>query len=259
MKLHHQRYGTSGDQPLIILHGLFGSSDNWDSLSKDFAKARLDVIVPDLRNHGRSGHSNTMTYKEMSHDLLVLIDSLGLSQVNLLGHSMGGKVAMRFAFDHPEKVNRLIVADISPHASNGNIHRKLIDYMLSVDLNNLSSRRDIDTRMKETVPDDRIRLFLLKNIYRKDKNSFGWRINLEAISNNLDKIFSAIETSTAFSRPALFLRGEHSAYIADKDIPQIKELFTNARFETIKNGTHWLHADNPEDFSKEVLAFIEKP
>lgn len=257
MNLHYQRYGTPGNQPLIILHGLFGSSDNWHKLSKGFADAQLDVIVPDLRNHGQSDHSSIMTYEAMSHDLLELIETLNLKKVHLIGHSMGGKVAMQFAFDKAEKVDKLIVADMSPHASSGSIHSKLIDQMLSVDLGKFSSRREIDTRLKEAIPDERIRLFLLKNIYRKDKTTFGWRINLEAIKNNLDEIFREMEAGDAYTKPALFLRGEHSNYIPDKAIPKIKEMFTDARFITIKNGTHWLHADNPKDFSREVLHFLQ--
>ncbi len=258
MNLHYERYGTSGRQPLIILHGLFGSSDNWSSLAKRFAENGYDVIVPDLRNHGQSGHSDTMTYQAMNQDLQELIDSLDLPVVHLLGHSLGGKVAMTFAQDMPEKVDKLIVADMSPQATNGTIHSKLIDSMLSVDFDQASSRRDIEAQLKGSIPDDRIRLFLLKNIVRKDKSTFRWQINLEAIKNNLGEIFREIEVANTYTKPVLFLRGEKSDYIPDKAIPRIKKLFSGARFETIKNGTHWLHADNPEDFSREVLRFLGK-
>ncbi len=257
MNLHYERYGTPDHHPLIILHGLFGSSDNWNSLAKRFAVKGYDVIVPDIRNHGQSGHSDIMDYETMSRDLKDLIESLDVPSVHLLGHSMGGKVAMQFAFDMPVKVDKLIVADMSPQSRGGNIHSKLVDSMLSVDFDKASSRRDIDDQLKSSIPNDRIRLFLLKNIIRKDKSTFDWQINLQAIKNNLNEIFRAIEPSNIYSKPVLFLRGEKSDYISDKAIPRIKELFTDARFETIKNGSHWLHADNPEEFFREALQFLQ--
>jgi esterase len=256
MNLHYVQYGTPGHQPLIILHGLFGSSGNWNSLAKRMADKGLYVIVADVRNHGKSGHSNIMTYEAMSKDLGELADSLTLKTFHLLGHSMGGKIAMKFALDMPEKVDMLIVADMSPQARGGNIHSKLVDSMLAVDFDKISSRRDIDAVLKSSIPDNRIRFFLLKNITRKDKSTFGWQINLEAIKANLAEIFREIEVVNTYSKPALFLRGEKSDYVTENAIPRIKELFPKARFETIKNGTHWLHADNPEDFFREVVQFL---
>jgi len=256
MQLFYRRYGREGDHPLVILHGLFGISDNWESLSRRFAEAGLDVIVPDQRNHGRSGHSDTMSYEAMSDDLLELVDGMGFGEIHLLGHSMGGKAAMQFAFDHPERINRLIVADISPEARHNRVHDKLIDFMLQAAPESRSSRTEVEDFLAERIKDERIRLFLLKNIYWKDKSTLGWRMNLEVIRNNLDEIFREISSPWFYGKEVLFLRGEQSDYITDEAIPRIKELYPNAKIETISNATDWLHADNPEDFADAVTRFI---
>ena len=241
----------------MILHGLFGLSDNWDSLARQFAATGLDVIVPDQRNHGRSGHSDTMSYEAMSDDLLELVDGLGLETIHLLGHSMGGKVAMQFAFDYPERISKLIIADISPEASGNRVHDELIDLMCSAELERRTSRKEVEAYLAEKIPNERIRLFLLKNVYWKDKSTLGWRMNLKVIKNSLHEIFRGIDAFYPYDRDVLFLRGEKSGYITDESIPRIKEVFPLAVWKTIKHGTHWLHADNPEDFAGEVMAYLE--
>jgi len=238
---------------MVILHGLFGMSDNWDSLAKRFAGEGLDVIVPDQRNHGRSGHSDIHSYEAMADDLLELLDELSLKSVILLGHSMGGKTAMQFSLEQPDRVSRLIVADISPDSGSNNQHNGLISIMQGIPLSQLSSRQQVEKLLQEVIPSDRIRLFLLKNIYWKDKSNLGWRVNLDVIRENLSEVFRTIDHPFSFSKPVLFLRGELSSYVPDSDIPRIIELFPNARIETIKNGTHWLHADNPDDFFKAAM------
>jgi esterase len=257
MKLFHRRYGQEGNQPLVVLHGLFGLSDNWDTLARRFAEAGYDVIVPDMRNHGRSGHSETMSYEAMSDDLLELLDGLGLQASHLLGHSMGGKAAMQFAFDYPERIDKLIIADISPEASGNRVHDQLIEMMCSAELEKRTSRKEVEVYLAEKVPSERIRLFLLKNVYWKDKSTLGWRMNLKVIRNSLDEIFRGIDAPWPYGGSVLFLRGEQSDYITDESTPLIHDMFPGAELRIIKNGTHWLHADNPDDFAREVLAFLK--
>ncbi len=257
MELYFRRYGQEGDKPLIILHGLFGLSDNWDSFARRFAEEGFDVVVPDQRNHGRSGHSPVHSYEALCDDLLELTDKLGFDRISLLGHSMGGKAAMQFAFDHPESIDKLIVADISPTTSGHNPqHEQLIDTMLGLDLSIFTSRSQVHEALGGQIKSRRIRQFLTKNIYWKDKSSLGWRVNLEVVQENLGEIFREVGSPVPFEKPVLFLKGEKSDYVPDEAIRRIKELFPKARIETIKNGTHWLHADNPEDFSAAVIFFL---
>ncbi len=256
MELHYKRYGEPGTLPLVILHGLFGISDNWDTLAKQFAESGLDVIVPDQRNHGRSGHSSVMTYIAMADDLLELLDRLSLEKVYLLGHSMGGKTAMQFAFDQPERLDGLIVADISPAASTNSQHHELIRIMTETDPANYASRAEVEKALEKRIKSMRIRQFLLKNIYWKDKATLGWRINLDAISQNISEIFRAVDAPLPFDKPVLFIKGELSPYIKEEDLPLIKKLFPRVQIQTIARGTHWLHADNPDDFAAQVMAFI---
>jgi pimeloyl-ACP methyl ester carboxylesterase len=257
MELYFRRYGKEGDPPLVILHGLFGLSDNWDTLARRYAEEGMDVIVPDQRNHGRSGHSPVHTYEAMTDDLLELLDRLALEATTLLGHSMGGKTAMQFAFDHPERVDRLIVADIAPSASGTNTrHQQLIDIMTKLPLEDFSSRSEADEALAGRIPARRVRQFLTKNIYWKDKSSLGWRINLDVLRDSLDEVFRGVGGPGTFDKPVLFLRGGQSDYVPDSAIPSIKKLFPRARLETVSGGTHWLHADNPEDFFSLSMDFL---
>ena len=241
---------------MVILHGLFGMSDNWDTLARRFASSGFDVIVPDQRNHGRSGHSQAHSYLAMADDLLEMLDELSLDKIILLGHSMGGKTAMQFSLEHHDRVKKLVVADISPDSGSHNQHNELINIMLSVPLHELSSRQQVEKLLEEKIQSERIRLFLLKNIYWKDKTNLGWRVNLEVISDKLDEVFRTIDHPFSYMKPTLFLRGELSPYISESDNPRIRELFPLATIETIKNASHWLHADNPDDFFNAVLQFM---
>lgn len=257
MNLYYRHYGLPSHPVMVILHGLFGLSDNWDSLAKRFAGEGFYVVVPDQRNHGRSGHSPVHSFEAMADDLLELLEELHSGPVILLGHSMGGKTAMQFALEHPENVFRLIIADISPASGNNSQHHELTDIMLNVPLHEMTSRKEVENYLKDRIASERIRLFLLKNIYWKDKSSLGWRTNLEVIKENLAEVFRPINYHEPFEKPVLFLRGEHSPYISDHDIPKIKELFPHAAVESVKEGSHWLHADNPDDFFNAVMRFVQ--
>ncbi|MEE4177669.1 MAG: alpha/beta fold hydrolase [Bacteroides sp.] len=255
MNLHYKEIGSG--KPLVILHGLFGMSDNFISIASELGK-EYHVFIADQRNHGRSGHSPVFSYEAMSDDLLEFLDQQEIEKAHLLGHSMGGKTVMQFAFDHPERVDRLIVADISPAARTSNDqHQNLIDIMLSLDLSGYDSRVQVANALEDKVPSYRLRQFLLKNLYWKDRSSLGWRLNLEVIRDNLDEVFREINPSGSFEKPTLFLRGEKSDYIREQDVDLIRKMFPNAVFETISDGTHWLHADNPDDFMEAIRQFLK--
>jgi len=258
MKLYYRSFGESGSHPLVILHGLFGMSDNWVSVAKSLAEEDYHVFVPDQRNHGRSGHSNIHNYEAMVDDLLEFLDARDLEAVSLLGHSMGGKTAMQFAVDYPERVQKLLVADISPAASShGTTHVNIIDRLLRIDLSAFKERQEVARNMKELISNPGLRNFLQKNLYWKDRANLGWRINLEAIRENLDEIFRPVEADEAFDKPVLFIRGGESDYVPDEDIPKIERMFPQAKIRTIAGATHWLHAEKPEAFLREVSYFLE--
>jgi esterase len=253
MQLFYQQYGKG--HPLIILHGLFGMSDNWVSHARRLAE-HYRVYVIDQRNHGKSGHHDVFNYAAMADDLLEFMESNDIASTFLLGHSMGGKTAMEFALEHPEMVDRLIVADISPDEYNHR-HDIIIDAMLSVDLDKFTSRSDVDKELQKTIPDVGVRLFLLKNLYWKDRSSLGWKANLEVIMENLPEVFRSINATQPFTKPALFIRGSNSPYIQKQHIPRIKELFPHSIIETIEGASHWLHAEKPEEFYQITLNFLK--
>lgn len=252
MQLHYHEMGQG--HPLIILHGLFGMSDNWITHARHLSQ-NFTVFVLDQRNHGKSQRHKVFNYEAMVDDLLEFMEDRQLKTTYLLGHSMGGKTAMQFAFDYPEKVDKLIVADISPDEYNHK-HDRLIDAMLSVDVSRYESRNEVNKELKTRISDNRIRQFLLKNLYWKDRSSLGWKANLEVIQENLEEIFRPLDTDTPFEKPTLFIRGAESHYITDVHVPRIAELFPDYQIETIDNASHWLHAEQPEAFLKIVNNFL---
>jgi pimeloyl-ACP methyl ester carboxylesterase len=257
MELAFKRYGNPGDQPLIILHGLFGLSDNWVTFGKRIADENFDVIIPDQRNHGKSPHSDVFNYLAMTDDLLELVEKLELEKPILLGHSMGGKVAMRFAIEYPELVKKLEVVDISLKAYGDRPHhRAIVQAMQSVDLSVLTSRTDAEEQLALKVPQERIRQFLLKNLHWKDKNSLEWRINLDGIAANLNQMFDAIQTAEVFTKPTLFIRGGASDYILPEDYPHIRHNFPRAEIITIEGASHWVHAEAAEQFYQISSGFL---
>ncbi|WP_210462976.1 alpha/beta fold hydrolase [Rufibacter roseolus] len=250
-------YKVSGEgQPLLILHGLFGTLDNWQTLGREFSKT-YKVYLVDLRNHGRSPHTPEFSYQLMTDDLVEFFDQHQLQNAFIIGHSMGGKVAMNFALQHPERLSKLLVADIAPKAYPPH-HDDIIAGFRSIDLNAIQNRQEADDQLAQKVDDFGTRMFLLKNLYRKEDNTFGWRLNLDAIEQNLDKILGNIESETPFTKPTLFLRGGNSRYIKpEQDLPQIQSLFPNATIQTIENAGHWLHAEQPQEFYRLTMEFLQ--
>lgn len=257
MQLHYKKYGEG--KPLIILHGLFGISDNWVTFAKKIADLGYAVYIPDQRNHGQSPHSPAFNYLALVDDLFEFIDEHELEDAIVLGHSMGGKVAMRYALENPQFLSALIVVDISLRAYQARPHHKnIIKAMKQVDFDKVQTRKDVETILKESITNPKIRLFVMKNLHREGQTDFKWRLNLDGICDNLDQMFDGIQIPEAFTKPTLIIRGGDSDYIIDEDIPDLESAFPNQTFHTIKGATHWVHAEAPELFYLYVSQFLQK-
>ena len=250
MQLHYQSLGQG--QPLILLHGLFGSSNNWGTVAKHFSQY-FQVISVDLRNHGSSPHSDSQTYAELSQDLAELCDALNLNTVHLLGHSLGGKVAMQFATQFPQRVDQLVVVDMAMRAY-ADAHTHLIDAMMAVDLSAMRSRNEVDLALSSSINQVTVRQFLLMNLV-KSGEQFAWRINLAALKANYPAMQQAVCESALYDKPCLFIRGQYSDYVNDDDIDHIKAHFTQAQFASLPAG-HWVHAEQPQAFIALVERFL---
>jgi pimeloyl-ACP methyl ester carboxylesterase len=237
------------------LHGLFGSSDNWLTLGKQFAESH-QVILPDLRNHGQSPHSDHWEYDVMADDIYELVSSLGFEKIILMGHSMGGKTAILFADKFPGLIAKLIIVDIAPRSYPVR-HQKIIDGLLSIDLRTIGSRKEADSQLARFVPELGIRQFLLKNLDRDDDGAFVWKINLPVIHDHLENVGAATIPTSEIKAPTLFIRGIKSDYVTDEDIMEIRNHFADVTVESMGNAGHWLHAEQPEAFLKTVTGFLE--
>ncbi|AWG23993.1 alpha/beta fold hydrolase [Flavobacterium kingsejongi] len=242
-------------KPLLILHGFLGMSDNWKTLGTQFAAQGFEVHMLDLRNHGRSFHSDEFSYAAMVSDVLEYCESHNLQTVDLIGHSMGGKVVMFFATAYPEKVEKLIVADIGvkyypPH------HQDILEGLQAVDFSNSPDRGQIEETLKEYVSDFGTRQFLMKNVYRETPEKLAFRMNLPVLTAKIDSIGEALPEDAVFEKPTLFLRGDKSRYILDEDYEGIKYHFPNMEIKTVSNAGHWLHAENPKEFFEYSIAYL---
>ncbi|RPD99079.1 alpha/beta fold hydrolase [Aureibaculum marinum] len=255
MEILNSNVKGSGD-PLIILHGFLGMGDNWKSLSNKFSE-HYQVHLVDQRNHGRSFHSSDFNYELMAEDLLRYIEYHNLKKVNLIGHSMGGKVAMLFAVTYPERMNKLIVADIGPKFYPRH-HDTILEGLLAIDFSEQKTRGEVEEVLKKYIPEWGVRQFLLKNVYWKTKEELAFRFNLEGLIENMDEIGTPLPSLSVFEGETLFLKGENSGYISDGDATLVKSHFPKAIIKTVKNAGHWLHAENPTDFYNYVVDFIAK-
>jgi len=254
MQLLHSRIIGEG-KPLLILHGYFGNGDNWKSIGNKLSDT-FQVHLIDQRNHGRSFHSDAFDYELMVEDLHHYIQQHQLEKVHLLGHSMGGKTVMLFAVEYPELVDKLIVADISPRMYPPH-HHDILDALNSIDFTKQTSRKLIDEKLAEKIPEIGVRQFLLKSIYWKEKGQLDFRFNLQSLTENNDEVGVALPSFTIFEGETLFLKGENSGYISSNEEPIINAHFPNNRIVTIKNARHWLHAENPKDFLKALEDFLQ--
>lgn len=242
-------------KPFVIMHGFLGMSDNWKTLGTQFAQSGFEVHMLDLRNHGRSIQSAEFNYKLMVQDVVGYCKENNLTSVNLLGHSMGGKIAMFVATDFPDLVEKLIVADIGvkyykPH------HDEILDGLSAVDFTKKPSRSEVEEILTPYIPDFGTRQFLMKSLYWKVPGQLDFRFNLDAFITNKEIIGDALSSERIFDKPTLFLKGANSRYILESDFPEIKHHFPKAKLVTIANAGHWLHAENPTDFYKETMQFL---
>jgi pimeloyl-ACP methyl ester carboxylesterase len=255
MNLLHSRIDGTG-KPLLILHGFLGMSDNWKTLSGQYAAAGFQVHALDLRNHGRSFHSPIFTYDAMAEDILDYMAAQSIGKADIIGHSMGGKVAMLFAVEHPKKVEKLVVADIAPKYYPPH-HDEILNALSAVDFSKKPDRHQVEEILKPNIPDVGTRQFLLKSLYWKTPGQLDWRFNLRAFLDNRDIIGEALPGEAVFEKPTLFIRGGNSDYIKDEDLLLIKKHFPNAVLRTIPGVGHWLHAEKPEVFLGDTVGFLK--
>lgn len=250
MKLYYEQKGTG--PYLVLLHGLFGSQDNLAVMARA-AEADFTVISMDLRNHGQSPHSDTMSYPKMAEDVLNTLPAEA-EQFFLLGHSMGGKVAMQLALDHPERVKALIVADIAPVAYDSR-HDGIIKAMQQVSIDSITQRSEAEQQLAQSIPEKGVRQFLLKNLKRQD-DQLVWRCHLSAIAACYAEVLKAPEGASRYPHPVLFIKGANSDYILPEHQQPIRQLFPKAQAKIIHGAGHWLHAEKPAAFTKLVLDFL---
>jgi len=243
-------------KPLLIIHGFLGMSDNWKSFGSLYATEGFQTHMLDLRNHGKSFHSDDFSYDVMCQDVLEYCQEHNLDKVSIIGHSMGGKVAMLFATKHPETVEKLIVADIGPKYYAPH-HQDILAGLNAVDFFIKPSRSEVEETLYPYIPDFGTRQFLMKNLYWVEPGQLGFRFNLKVFNNKIDVIGTALTEGNIFEKPTLFIRGGNSNYILDTDLPEIKKHFPNFELVTIPNVGHWLHAENPKLFFEETARFLK--
>lgn len=255
MQLLHSTISGSG-VPLLIIHGYFGMSDNWRGLGNRFSE-NYEVHLIDQRNHGRSFHCDDFDYELLVEDLQVYIEHHNLEKVNILGHSMGGKVAMLYATSYPEHIDKLMVADISPKYYKPH-HQQILAALNAVNFSIHDSRRKVEEVLKIYIQEPGILQFLLKNVFWKTKEKLDFRFNIHSLTENNSEVGEALPSFTHFDGPTLFLRGENSNYITLEDEGLIEAHFSNATIVTVKNAGHWLHAENPGQFFDEIVSFLNE-
>jgi esterase len=254
MKLAYREAGQG--QSLIILHGLFGQSDNWNTLAKQFSEKGFRVFTVDQRNHGLSPHSEEWSYEVMADDLKEFIEDHKLTKPILLGHSMGGKTVMHFEWKYPGISEKIIVVDISARAY-GSHHTEVLKALHAVDFSKISTRKEAEAVLDEYIKDFGTKQFLLKNIYWKDAehNLMDWRFNLKVISEKYEKISEEVPDFKSATK-CLVIRGERSDYVKETDLDDFSKRFTNMSTETISGAGHWVHAEKPKDFFDTVVKFL---
>ncbi len=251
MQLFYKEYGEG--KPVVILHGLFGFSDNWKSQAKVLANY-FRVIVVDLRNHGRSEWADLHSYESMANDVIETMDFLSLSQFHVIGHSMGGKVAMHLAQSYPERILKTVVVDMGVKAYPMH-HQDLIEAIKAVPIDTITARSQVNTFLSNRIPEEGVRQFLLKNLYWIERGKLAWRMNIAVLEANMPLILDALPETEVLG-PTLFIKGANSRYILEEDFEAIENIFLDSEIQSITDAGHWVHADCFEEFLESVLAFL---
>ncbi|WP_417656754.1 alpha/beta fold hydrolase [Pseudidiomarina aestuarii] len=250
--LNYERFGSGA--PVVLIHGLFGDLDNLKRLGREL-ESNFELIAIDVRNHGDSFHSDTMSYEAMADDLATLLDDLNIDRTHIVGHSMGGKVAMEFALRHPQRVISLVAADVAPVAYDPK-HRHILDALEQLDLTQVENRKDADKLLQKAIDTHGVRQFLLKNLKHAD-HGYEWRLNLPALDDNYAAISGAV-CEGQFDGPILFIKGGDSDYLKPEHESAIRDRFTQVDVKIIEGTSHWLHAEKPRIFNRLVREFLEQ-
>ena len=253
---HEGKARKGAAKPLLILHGFLGMSDNWKTLGTQYATSGYEVHMLDLRNHGRSFHSDIFNYEVMLQDILDYCQENNLSNIDIIGHSMGGKLAMLLASKHPELIRKLVVGDIGPKYYPQH-HQEILAGLNAVDFSQKPSRTEVDAIVAQHIPDFGTRQFLLKSLFWQTPEQLAFRFNLAVFNKEIENIGTALPVNAYFEKPTLFIRGGNSKYILDEDWNNIKVHFPGAVLETIPNAGHWLHAENPKAFFEVTTSFFK--
>ncbi len=243
-------------KPLLILHGFLGMSDNWKTIGMQFAANGFEVHLLDLRNHGRSFHSEEFSYELMVQDVYEYCQANNIEKANIIGHSMGGKTAMLFATTYPERIEKLVVADIGPKFYPQH-HQTILEGLNAVDFSKRPSRNEVEEILLPYIPDFGIRQFLMKSLYWQETGQLAFRFNLSIFNKKIEEIGKALPNNAVFNKSTLFIRGGNSNYILNEDFENIKKHFPNSKIETIPSVGHWLHAENPKWFYEFASFFLE--
>lgn len=252
MKLNYKSFGSG--PALIILHGLFGSLDNWQTLARRFGE-HFSTFIVDQRNHGKSPHDDEMNYEVMADDLAEFMDDHGIHRANLIGHSMGGKTVMQFGIGHADRIDKMVVADMSPVRYEGH-HHEILAALRELPMSEMSDRKEVAAWLEGRIKTKSTRQFILKSLGRDENGGFRWKFNFPVIDRAYEDILDKIEPDFEEDFPVLFIRGEKSDYVKDEYHELIRSYYSNVKFETIKGAGHWLHADSPDEFAERVLDFL---
>lgn len=246
---------TSGNgKPIVILHGFLGMSDNWKSIANQLSES-FEIHALDLRNHGKSFHANEFSYDLMALDVQSYIEENISTSVILIGHSMGGKVAMQLACQQPQLIKKLVIVDIGPKYYPPH-HQQILEGLQAIDFSKKPSRAEVEKDLSEYIKDFGVRQFLLKNLYWQTPNQLAFRFNLKILAKKVEEIGKSLPTEYQFDGETLFMRGQNSNYILDEDWEHIVKQFPKSKLETIPNAGHWLHAEQPDLFIQKLLNFV---
>lgn len=254
MLLHHRILGEG--KPLILLHGLFGMSDNLQGFAKMLAENGFRVILPDLRNHGHAFHADEHTYQAMADDIRQLVTALKIDKPVIIGHSMGGKVAMKYLNNYQDEVSDLVVIDIAPYYYPVH-HTEILDALNSIDINAINSRSEAEKILMDQLGDNSTIQFLMKNMYRKDEG-YKWRFNLPVLTRDIENVGEDTIPAPPVYKEVLFIKGSKSGYIRDHRIQEIKNAYPNYKLVSINDSGHWVHAEKPKELLEAILEFIKR-